>query len=128
MPSIARPNAVPPARMIQPATFVSPPPMIDALPARFVDFATSGMRGCPQAVQYARTPRYTIGALRRQLGQIAPNSDGLGATALRAQRCALRRAFASMLFSGVMAREEWVLLRRYDDGLAAQIALDFLRD
>jgi hypothetical protein len=24
--------------------------------------------------------------------------------------------------------EEWVLLRRYDDGLAAQIALDFLRD
>ena len=27
-----------------------------------------------------------------------------------------------------MAREEWVLLRRYDDGLAAQIALDFLRD
>jgi len=27
-----------------------------------------------------------------------------------------------------VAREEWVLLRRYDDGLAAQIALDFLRD
>jgi hypothetical protein len=27
-----------------------------------------------------------------------------------------------------MAREEWVLLRRYDDGLTAQIALDFLRD
>ncbi len=24
--------------------------------------------------------------------------------------------------------DEWVLLRRYDDGLAAQIALDFLRD
>jgi len=26
------------------------------------------------------------------------------------------------------AGSEWVLLRRYDDGLAAQIALDFLRD
>ena len=36
MPSIARPNAVPPARTIQPATRVRLPPMIDALPARFV--------------------------------------------------------------------------------------------
>jgi hypothetical protein len=27
-----------------------------------------------------------------------------------------------------MKDEEWVVLRRYDDGLAAQIALDFLRD
>ena len=31
-------------------------------------------------------------------------------------------------YCSIVAREEWVLLRRYDDGLAAQIALDFLRD
>jgi hypothetical protein len=70
-PRSARPSATPDARTIHPNTRVSAPPMMEGLPAWLVDFVASGMRGAPHDVQYASTPRYTIGALERQLGHVA---------------------------------------------------------
>src|SRR3954452_5296664 len=53
---VVRPMSDPNARISQPTTFATEPPIFDGWPARFTDLAEKGGRGAPHAVQYARVP------------------------------------------------------------------------
>jgi hypothetical protein len=79
-------------------------------------------------VQYAITPRYTMGAVERQLGHAAEDSGAMDGVKLRTPSRASTPWYAFLVEREQAEAAAWVVLRHYDDGLAAQIALDFLRD